>query len=222
MYSIPAEPLTELEAKVVDFVAMRLRRDQIVPSYDEICRAVGLTSRGYRIGRLLDSLEAKGFIGRVSGSPRALRVLATSDGQPFHLGATVQVPVKGVIAAGLPIDPHDGYEELIELTSDLVGDPANTYALRVAGDSMVEDAVLDGDLVLLRHQTTANNGDMVAAWLLDACETTLKRYYREGRQIRLKPANPRYRDRVEQEHNVLVQGKVVAVIRRLPSPVAVG
>lgn len=80
---------------------------------------------------------------------------------------------------------------------------------------MIEDSVLDGDLVILRHQNTANNGDLVAAWLLDPGETTLKRYYREGRQIRLKPANPRYQDRIVDERNVQIQGKVVAVIRRL-------
>jgi repressor LexA len=105
--------------------------------------------------------------------------------------------------------------EVLQLTSDLLGDPTNLYALRVRGDAMREDGMFDGDLVLLRHQTTADDGDMVAAWLIDPGETTLKRYYREGRSVRLKPANPGYRDRLEDEANVQIQGKVVTVIRRM-------
>lgn len=209
------EPLTDMEKRTLEVLTRRLERDTIVPSYDEICQAVGLKSRGYRIYSLLDSLEEKGYIERLAGQSRAIRVLYRSDGQPFRLGATVQVPVKGLIAAGLPINPQDGFDEVVELTADLVGDPLAAYALRVRGDSMIEDSVLDGDLVILRHQNTANNGDLVAAWLLDPGETTLKRYYREGRQIRLKPANPRYQDRIVDERNVQIQGKVVAVIRRL-------
>lgn len=215
MWQALTEPLTDIEQRALDFLTRRLERDYVVPSYSEICAAIGLTSRGYRIGSLMDSLEEKGFIERQPGQPRALRLLFRSDGQPFRLGPTVPVPIRGLIAAGRPVDPQDGFDDMVELTADLVGDPGNVYALRVSGDSMQEDAVLDGDLVVLRHQRTAENGDMVAAWLLDSGETTLKRYYREGRTIRLRPANPGYHDRVEDESNVQVQGIVVAVIRQL-------
>ncbi|MEA3336036.1 MAG: transcriptional repressor LexA [Chloroflexota bacterium] len=207
--------LTELEMEVIDFLEMQLRKDPIAPSIDEICQAVRLT-RGYRINKLLNSLREKGYIDRRPGRARSLRLLLSSDGQPFQAGSRlVQVPVLGLIAAGSPIDPQDGFDDFIEITSGLIGDPSETFALRVKGDSMIEDSVLDGDLVILQHQTTASNGDMVAAWLLDSGETTLKRYYREGRQIRLKPANAGYADRVEDESNVQVQGKVVAVVRQL-------
>jgi repressor LexA len=128
---------------------------------------------------------------------------------------SIELELKGVIAAGYPVDPQDGLDDVLELTADLVGDPTNVYALRVAGDSMIEDAVFDGDLVILRHQNTAASGDMVAAWLLDTGETTLKRYYREGRNIRLKAANPFYSDQLKDESQVMVQGKVVAIVRRL-------
>lgn len=209
------EPLTEMEARLVDFLALRLRREHVVPSLDEMSREVGLKARGYRIESLLDSLAEKGFVRRKAGLPRSLRLLFTSDGQPFQLGRIFTVPIKGLIAAGYPIDPRDGLNETIELTRDLVGDPTDTYALRVHGDSMIDDAVFDGDLVILKHQNTANNGDMVAVWLHSPGETTLKRYYREGRRIRLKPANPKYPDRLEDEANVQVQGKVMAIIRPL-------
>ena len=212
---ILVDSLTDLERQALDFATRRLRQSYVCPSNEEISRAIGLTSKGYRINGVLNSLEEKGFIEREPGKARSLRVLFTSDGWPFRLGQTVQVPLKGVIAAGYPINPHDGLDDMLELTTDLVGDPTNVFALRVSGDSMIEDAVFDGDLVILRHQNTANNGDMVAAWLLEAGETTLKRYYREGRNIRLKAANPRYPDRVEDEARVMVQGKVVAIVRRL-------
>lgn len=211
----PVDSLTDLERQALDYATRRLRQSYVCPSNEEISRAIGLTSKGCRINGVLKSLEEKSFIEREPGKARSLRVLFTSDGRPFRLGQTVQIPLKGVIAAGFPINPHDGLDDMLELTTDLVGDPTNVYALRVSGDSMIEDAVFDGDLVILRHQNTANNGDMVAAWLEPAGETTLKRYYREGRNIRLRAANPRYPDRVEDEAHVMVQGKVVAIIRRL-------
>ncbi|MEZ4767475.1 MAG: transcriptional repressor LexA [Caldilineales bacterium] len=211
----PVDSLTDLEQRALDFITLRLRDHHVNPSTAEIVRGVGLTSKGCTIDKVLRSLEEKGFIEREPGKARSLRVFFTSDGWPFHLGQTVQVPLKGVIAAGFPIDPQDGLDDMLELTTDLVGDPTNVYALRVSGDSMIEDSVFDGDLVILRHQDTADNGDMVAAWLTEAGETTLKRYYREGRSIRLRAANPRYPDRVEDEARVMVQGKVVAIIRRL-------
>ena len=212
---IPVDSLTDLERQALDFTTRRLRQHHVCPSNDEIARGAGLTSKGCSVNKVLKSLEEKGFIEREPGKARSLRVLCTSDGWPFHLGQTVPVPMRGIIAAGYPINPHDGLVDVLELTTDLVGDPTNVYALRVSGDSMIEDAVFDGDLVILRHQNTADNGDMVAAWLVDAGETTLKRYYREGRNIRLKAANPRYPDRVEDESQVMVQGKVVTIIRRL-------
>lgn len=210
------EPLTDLERHALDFVTKEFRKRQIIPNTEEIARGAGLSSKGYHIQKVLSSLEEKGYLERQPGKARSLRVLYTSNGLPFRLGQTVEIPLKGVIAAGFPINPHDGLnEEPLDLTTDLVGDSTNVYALRVSGDSMIEDSVLDGDLVILRHQETADNGDMVAAWLTDSKETTLKRYYREGRNIRLRAANPRYPDRVEDETRVLVQGKVVAIIRRL-------
>lgn len=210
----PIEPLTEMEAQVVEFLALRLRQDHSAPSVDEISRAAGLNSRGYRIESVLEALAEKGYIERRAGRARALVLRYTADGLPFRLSRTFQVPIKGFIAAGYPIDPQDGLNEAVEMTRDLVGDPANTFALHVLGDSMVGDCVLDGDLVVLRHQEVADNGDMVAVWLREPGETTLKRFYREGRRIRLRPANPKYPDRIEDEANVLVQGKVVAIIRR--------
>lgn len=129
------------------------------------------------------------------------------------------VPVLGPIAAGAPIqvDPADreSADEWIDLNEALYRDRDKLYALRVQGDSMVEDSVLDGDIVILRHQERAENGEMVAAWIEGREETTLKRFYSEGRNVRLRPSNPNYQDMIFPAAQVSVMGKVVSVIRQL-------
>lgn len=129
------------------------------------------------------------------------------------------VPVLGPIAAGEPIqvDPadRDNADEWIDLNEALYRDRDKLYALRVQGDSMVDASVLNGDIVILRHQEQAENGEMVAAWIEGLEETTLKRFYHEGRNVRLRAANPNYQDMVFPAAQVSVKGKVVSVIRQL-------
>ena len=132
----------------------------------------------------------------------------------------MRVPILGVIVAGAPVPIPDGEfsmtgNEVVELTRDIVRDEEGIYALEVRGDSMVDALVNDGDIVVLKHQTEARNGDMVAVWLRDEKEVTLKRFYAEGRQVRLQPANPTMHPIFVHPANVEVQGKVIAVVRRL-------
>jgi repressor LexA len=122
----------------------------------------------------------------------------------------------GYIAAGLPIavagpDPDD----YLELTRDIVAEQEGLYALQVKGNSMIDALVNDGDIVVLKHQKEAHNGEMVAVWLRDRDETTLKRFYRENRHVRLQPANPSMPPMIIDPSIVEVQGRVVAVIRRV-------
>lgn len=131
----------------------------------------------------------------------------------------VRVPVLGVIAAGEPIrvearEPTSP-DDWLELAAGLVGKPENLFALRVRGDSMIDASVLDGDIVILRHQEVANDGDMVAAWIEGDEETTLKYFFRQGRDIRLQPANPspEYKPIIRPADKVRINGKVVSVIR---------
>ena len=133
----------------------------------------------------------------------------------------MRVPILGKIAAGNPIqvDPRDpaNAEEWIELAEGLLGTSENLFALRVQGDSMIDASVLHGDIVILRHQDTANDGEMVAAWIEGDEETTLKYLYRDGRDIRLQPANPspEYKPIIRPADKVRINGKVVSVIRVL-------
>lgn len=133
-----------------------------------------------------------------------------------------RIPILGKIAAGSPIavNPREAYdpEDWIELAEGLLNEPAdNLFALRVQGDSMIDASVLDGDIVILRHQDTAEDGDMVAAWIEGDEETTLKFLQRDGPNVRLIPANPNpaYQPIVRPADKVRINGKVVSVIRVL-------
>lgn len=138
--------------------------------------------------------------------------------EPVSDRSRFRVPLLGKIAAGNPIavNPFESYdpERWIDLTEDLTRLPADRlYALRVEGNSMIDAGVLDGDIVILRHQDTANDGAMVAAWIEGDEETTLKRLYRNGAEIRLVPANPHYEPIVRAADKVQIKGEVVSIIR---------
>ena len=108
-----------------------------------------------------------------------------------------------------------GEDAVVELTRDIVDDDPNLYALEVRGDSMIDALIHDGDMVVMKHQQEATNGELVAVWLKSEKETTLKRFYREKDRVRLQPANPTMQPIYVHPSNVEIQGKVVLVIRKL-------
>jgi repressor LexA len=133
----------------------------------------------------------------------------------------VEVPLLGAIAAGKPI-PVPGLdtwttppEETLKVAADMIGNKSNVYALKVKGTSMVDALIDDGDIVVMEAVPTAENGQMVAVWLKDEQEVTLKKIYREPERIRLQPANKQMKPIYVKPQNIEVQGKVVAVLRRL-------
>ena len=135
--------------------------------------------------------------------------------------AQVRVPVIGNIYASKPVPVPEDYsydeDSMIEVTKDLLGgtDPANAYALRVKGDSMIDAMIREGDIVIFRKQETANEGDMVAVWLTDRNETTLKYFHKDGARIRLQPAHPNMEPIYVDARNVRIEGKVLSVIRHM-------
>jgi repressor LexA len=173
-----------------------------MPTVREIAQAVGVSSTA-TIHQHLAALEAKGYIRRGSYKHRAIEL-------PHSVRPAVNVPLIGQIAAGQPILAAENREEELPLPRDLVGE-GETFALAVKGESMIEAGIFDGDLVVVRRQATATNGDVVAALLGE--EATVKFFYREADRIRLQPANstmePIY------ARDVTVLGKVVLVIRKL-------
>jgi repressor LexA len=131
------------------------------------------------------------------------------------------VPLLGTIAAGkpIPVPNSDSWvnvpQETLKLATDVVGNSDNIYALRVKGISMLDALINDGDIVIMEATQTTEDGEMVAVWLKDEQEVTLKRIYREAGRIRLQPANQQMEPIYTSPENVEIQGKVVAVIRRL-------
>ncbi len=196
------------------------------PTIRQIGEAVGISSTSV-VSYNLGVLQRKGHISRDREVSRGLRLLEESPDSPATegpapAGALVEIPLLGVIAAGEPIPvPDSDFPqtdlEHIALARDTVGSVENVYALHVRGDSMIDALIGNGDIVIMRHQLTAENGDMIAAWLRDEKATTLKHFYWEKNRsrIRLQPANPTMAPLYVHPGNLEIQGKVIGVIRRL-------
>jgi repressor LexA len=212
--------LSERQGKILNFLKAFTRENEYPPTIREIGSAVGISSTSV-VNYNLNVLEKKGYITRDKVVSRGLKLVdrsgSRSDRERRDL---VSIPLLGRIAAGAPIPipesnlPPFGYET-IELTRDIIGKEENIYALQVRGDSMVDALIHDGDIVVMKHQQEALNGELVAVWLKDEEETTLKRFYLEDGQVRLQPANPTMEPIFVHPANVEVQGKVVLVIRQL-------
>jgi repressor LexA len=206
------EDLTRRQREVLDFICGFVEENGYPPTHEEIQFEVGLSSKSH-VHFYLKALEREGYIERAPNIPRGIRLTRKSDrGRSVGI---IRVPLLGKIAAGEPISFSDAEHESIELTRDIVSDGEGLYALRVQGDSMVDALIEDGDIVVMKHQQEAGNGEMVAIRLKDRDETTLKRFYREQGRVRLQPANPSMQPLYVHPANVEVQGKVVAVIRQM-------
>lgn len=230
--------LSDRQKNMIQFIAEFVSEHNFPPTIREIGQAVGISSTSV-VKYNLSKLEKDELILRQKEVSRGLSLnwpklaemglaadlegadtyLETGNGHNLDLFAALRVPVLGPIAAGQPIqvEPQhwDNADEWIELNSSLFRKPADLYALRVQGDSMIDASVLDGDIVILRHQNKAENGEMVAAWIEEENETTLKRFYLRGDKVQLQPCNPAYPVMEYPANKVRVEGKVVSVIRTL-------
>ena len=196
-------PATERQRRILEVIRTFTAEHGYPPSVREIGERVGLSSSS-TIHAHLKALERRGLISRDPTKPRALRSGGT-------LRETLVVPVLGRVAAGVPITAQEDVEGEFVLPAEFLPRGSDAFMLRVQGDSMVEAAILDGDLILVRPQRTAENGEIVVA-MLDG-EATVKRFYREAERVRLQPENqamaPIYASDVE------IVGRVEAVVRRL-------
>jgi repressor LexA len=207
------EDLNRRQRKVLDFIYEFVEENGYPPTHEEIQFEVGLSSKSH-VHFYLRALEREGYIERAPNIPRGIRL--TDKFARGRLAGIIKVPFLGQIAAGEPISFSDVGHETIELTRDIVRDGGEgLYALRVKGDSMIDALINDGDIVVMKHQQGAGNGEMVAVRLKDRDETTLKRFYQEQGRVRLQPANPTMRPLYVHPANVEIQGKLVAVIRRM-------
>jgi repressor LexA len=214
---IMAKDLSERQQNILQFIRDFIADNRFPPTIREIGEEVGISSTSV-VKYNLDALEKKGLIERDGDISRGIRVVGDLLDRAIDV---VSIPLLGRIAAGQPIPVPDstfspfGADVTIDLTRDIVKDEKGIYALEVQGDSMIDALINDGDIVLMRHQERVENGELAAVWLRDQEETTLKRFYLEGRQVRLRPANPTMKDMLFPAENVQVMGKVVCVIRQL-------
>lgn len=199
--------LTRSERRVLEYIRRHLEEnDHESPSYEEIARGVGLKSAS-NIQAHIEKLMAKGYLTKKPNSHRSIELTATTT---ISRGSE-ELPLVGRIAAGKPIEAVLDYET-ITIPADMIG-KNETFVLKVRGDSMIEDHVLDGDYVIIERRTRARDGEMVVA-LVNNSEATLKRFYREGNGVRLEPANPAYAPMHFAEEDVTVQGVVIGILRK--------
>jgi repressor LexA len=206
------QKLSERQVKILDFIEEYLGEHGYPPTIREIGKAAAISSTSV-VKYNLEKLEGWGYLQRRKDAARGLRLASGLFSSQPNL---VEVPVLGYIRASEPLPSYDQFtDEVVELTMDIVREPDLVYAMRVQGESMRDASVHDGDLVILRHQQSADAGEMVAAWLGDERGLTLKRYYPEGENVRLQPANEAYDPIIVPSDQVEIQGRVVAVVRRL-------
>ncbi len=209
--------LTERQQAILTFIRDFSIRSKYPPTIREIGKSVGISSTSV-VNYNLNVLEKLGLIERDKTVSRGIKLV----GETLEASSliTVRVPVVGRIAAGEPIPvPNTDFvilgEEMLEITRELLpSETQNVYALQVRGNSMVDAMIGDGDIVVMQHRQKADNGELVAVWLKDKEETTLKRFFLEKGKVRLQPANPTMQPIFADPKNVEVQGKVVLVIRR--------
>jgi len=206
--------LSPKQERIINFVTEFLHDKGYPPTIRDIAAGCGISSTSV-VAYNLNKLEQAGYIRRYSDISRGIKFLSPQEkGKKL-----VHIPIVGVIAAGEPIPvpdtgniiPNDG----LEVSEELVRGKQDIYALRVKGDSMSDALIGDGDVVLMDYMSGAENGDMVAVWLKEEQEVTLKRFYAEPNRIRLEPANSQMKPIYTTPANVEIQGKVVAVIRRI-------
>jgi len=209
------EGLSDRQQRMLAFIRSYLTDHGYPPSNRDIGRAIGISSTSV-VDYNLRRLERKG---RLVCDPKVSRGIKLSNESPFARVMTFDVPVVGRIAAGEPIEALEDASETIKLTPDLAQE--GCYVLRVKGTSMIEDLIDNGDLVVVKPQPSAQNGDIVVA-ILDDNEATLKRFYREpgkgpngADRVRLQPANSEMQPIYRSPDRVEIRGKVVTVIRQL-------
>ncbi|MEM8869649.1 MAG: transcriptional repressor LexA [Pseudomonadota bacterium] len=220
--------LTKKQLDLLTFIHKRIQKDGVPPSFDEMKEALDLRSKS-GIHRLITALEERGFLRRLAHRARAIEIVKLPDSMggaanvtpisagprrtsPADTAGITELPVMGRIAAGTPIAAIEQVSHHVAVPGALVSGSAKHFALEVKGDSMINAGINNGDIVVIREQSEAENGDIVVA-LVEGQEATLKRLRRKGSAIALEAANPAFETRLYGADQVQVQGKLVGLIR---------
>jgi repressor LexA len=197
--------VTRRQKEILDFLGSFVTRNGYSPSYEEIARGMGLKSLA-TVHKHITNLEKKGLLDRVHNHSRSIDLLPPGT----RTRSSLKLPLAGRIAAGLPVEAVES-QETISL-HDVVGN-RDVFALEVRGDSMRDEHIIDGDYVLVERTRTAHQGEIVVA-LVRGAETTLKRFFSEGAQVRLQPANLEMDPIYVPAAQVAIQGRVLGVLRK--------
>ncbi len=227
--------LTRKQRDLLVFIHRRVQRDGVPPSFDEMKDALSLRSKS-GIHRLITALEERGYIRRLAHRARAIEITRLPEDltagatfvpeviegsvpsfrQPANARPVAQhamdLPVMGRIAAGVPIEAISEVSHHVAVPGQMLERGGEHYALEVHGDSMIDAGINDGDIVVIREQSTADNGEIVVA-LVEGQEATLKRYRKTNGMIALEAANQAYETRLLRDDQVQVQGRLVGLIR---------
>lgn len=195
------ENLTKRQKEILDFIQQFIQSHDYAPSYREIADYFELGSIG-TVADHIENLKDKGYLTKDYHEARSLQLTPRWDDRTF------EIPLMGTIAAGAPIEAIRT-SETIDIPRDMMG--KNVFALKVRGDSMIEDGIFDGDYIIIEQTDSPRNGEIVVA-LIDNENATLKRFYREKDRIKLQPANAKYKPIYT--NRVVVQGRVKGVIRK--------
>ncbi|MBO9576103.1 MAG: transcriptional repressor LexA [Sphingobium sp.] len=225
--------LTSKQQQLLMYIKQHLDKGGVSPSFEEMKDALDLKSKS-GIHRLISALEERGFIRRLPNRARALEVLKLPEGvsaapgnvtefkpkapavqpprsMPIAANDVIEIPLHGRIAAGMPIEALEG-TTMLPVPAALLGS-GDHYALEVSGDSMIEAGIFDGDFALIQRTETARDGQIVVA-LIDDNEATLKYFRKEGRNVRLDPANSAYEPQIYDANQVRIQGRLAGLLRR--------
>lgn len=202
--------LYKRQRQILDYISQYIQLNGTSPTLQEIADAMNLSSLA-TVHEHLQALAKKGVIKRYEGAVRGIEVLNEAFSTVMN---AIELPIVGFIAAGEPIDAIENPINTVLVSADLVSKTKRCYVLQVRGDSMIEEGIFDGDNVVIQHQNTANNGDIVVA-LLDNGFATLKKFYKEeGNKVRLQPANKKMEPIIVKASELKVQGKVTGIIRK--------
>jgi repressor LexA len=224
--------LTFKQNQLLSFLIKKIEENGVSPSYEEICKELSLKSKS-GIHRIVKSLEERGYIERLKNRARAIAPKKNINGQPYFANVisinkkindlklkekvkinnieTNRIPLLGKIAAGTPLEAISNNDKFIDVPSS---DPSfrECYALYVEGDSMIDEGILDGDIVIIEKKQDVKNGDIVVA-LIDKEEATLKKFRKRGDTIALEPANKSYKTQIYGPDRIIVQGKLKTLVR---------
>ena len=195
--------LTKRQKQILDYVTKYIKENDYAPSLEEIRRHFRLSSIA-TVHQHIETLREKGYLKKIENQPRSIKL-----NEKTKKSDLVKIPLLGIIAAGEPIEAIED-KETIKVPKSQLSKSGEHFALRVGGDSMIDEGIFNGDIVVIRRQPVAENGETVVA-LINDNEVTLKKIYREKNRFRLQPANPNLKPIFTKE--LIIQGKVVSVIR---------